>query len=127
VFHVTQLKKEMPVLENEVITEANAWIEPDFSPIEHPLRVLDQKSESPEDKQYECTRYNGVTTRKKRQCGRRRNTSTPSIQDSCSFETVSFPSHLIVLKLNFGTRFHLRGVGCDALGFYLTLIVSQLG
>jgi hypothetical protein len=33
----------MPVPENEVITEANAWIEPDFSLIEHPLRVLDQK------------------------------------------------------------------------------------
>jgi hypothetical protein len=43
VFHVTQLKKEMCVPENEVITEANAWIEPDFSLIEHPLRVLDQK------------------------------------------------------------------------------------
>jgi hypothetical protein len=23
--------------------EANAWIEPDFSVVEHPLRVLDQK------------------------------------------------------------------------------------
>jgi hypothetical protein len=43
VFHVTQLKKGMPVPENEVITEANAWIEPDFSIIEHPLRLLDQK------------------------------------------------------------------------------------
>jgi hypothetical protein len=43
VFHVTQLKKGMPVPENEVITEANAWIEPDFSLIEHPLRVLYQK------------------------------------------------------------------------------------
>jgi hypothetical protein len=43
VFHVTQLKKGMPVLENEFITEANAWIEPDFLLIEHPLRVLDQK------------------------------------------------------------------------------------
>jgi hypothetical protein len=43
VFHVTQLKKGMPVPENEVITEANAWIEPDFSLIEHPFRVLDQK------------------------------------------------------------------------------------
>jgi hypothetical protein len=40
---VTQLKKGMLVPENEVITEANAWIEPDFSLIEHPLRVLDQK------------------------------------------------------------------------------------
>jgi hypothetical protein len=43
VFHVTQLKKGMPVPENEVITEANAWNEPDFSLIEHPLIVLDQK------------------------------------------------------------------------------------
>jgi hypothetical protein len=43
VFHMTQLKKGMPVPKNEVITESNAWIEPDFSLIEHPLRVLDQK------------------------------------------------------------------------------------
>jgi hypothetical protein len=43
VFHVTQLKKGMTVLENEVITEANAWIDLDFSLIEHPQRVLDQK------------------------------------------------------------------------------------
>jgi hypothetical protein len=43
VFHVTQLKKGMSVPENEVITKANAWIEPDFSLIEHPLRVLDRK------------------------------------------------------------------------------------
>jgi hypothetical protein len=33
----------MSVPENEVITEANAWIEPDFSLVEHPLRILDQK------------------------------------------------------------------------------------
>jgi hypothetical protein len=43
VFHVTQLKKGIPVPENEVITEANAWIESDFFLIEHPLRVLDKK------------------------------------------------------------------------------------
>jgi hypothetical protein len=43
VFHVTQLKKGMPVPQNEVITKANAWIEPDFSLIDHPLRVLDRK------------------------------------------------------------------------------------
>jgi hypothetical protein len=43
IFHVTQLKKGVPVPETEVIREANAWIEPDFSLIEHPLRVLDRK------------------------------------------------------------------------------------
>jgi hypothetical protein len=42
-FHVTQLKKGMHVPENEVITEANAWIEPNFLLIEHPVRVLDLK------------------------------------------------------------------------------------
>jgi hypothetical protein len=43
VYHVTQLKKGMLVPENELITESNAWIEPDFSLIEHPMRVLDGK------------------------------------------------------------------------------------
>jgi hypothetical protein len=43
VFHVTQLKKVMPMLENEVISAANSWIELDFSLIEHPLTVLDRK------------------------------------------------------------------------------------
>jgi hypothetical protein len=45
VFHVTQLKKGMPVPKNEVITKANAWIEPDFPLIGHPLRVLDHKEQ----------------------------------------------------------------------------------
>jgi hypothetical protein len=44
---VTQLKKGMLVPENEVITEANAWIEPDFSLIKHPLRLLDRKERDP--------------------------------------------------------------------------------
>jgi hypothetical protein len=42
VFHVTQLKKGVKVPTTEVITEENAWIEPDFLVVEHPLRVLDQ-------------------------------------------------------------------------------------
>jgi hypothetical protein len=43
VFHVIQLKKGVHVPENEVITEANAWIEPDLTLIEHPMRFLDRK------------------------------------------------------------------------------------
>jgi hypothetical protein len=43
VFHVTKLKKGVPVPETEVITEANAWIEPDFSLVMHPMRVLDKR------------------------------------------------------------------------------------
>jgi hypothetical protein len=33
---------------------------------------------------------------------------------------------LFFLKSNPGTRFRLRGIGCDAPGFYLILIVCQL-
>jgi hypothetical protein len=40
---MTQLKKAVHVPETEVITEANAWIDPDFSLIEHPMRVLYRK------------------------------------------------------------------------------------
>jgi hypothetical protein len=69
VFHVTQLKKGMPVPENEIITEANAWIEPDFSLIEHPLKVLDQKERKTEGRLYGCTRSNGVITRRKSNVG----------------------------------------------------------
>jgi hypothetical protein len=43
IFHVTQLKKGVPMPETEVIMEANAGIEPDFSLIEHPMRLLDRK------------------------------------------------------------------------------------
>jgi hypothetical protein len=43
VFYVIQLKKRVLLPETEVITEENAWIEPDFLLIEHPMRVLDRK------------------------------------------------------------------------------------
>jgi hypothetical protein len=43
VFHVTQLRKGVHVPKTEIVTKANAWIEPDLSLIEHPMRVLDQK------------------------------------------------------------------------------------
>ena len=43
VFHVSLLRRCVRTPETEIITEANAWIEPDLSLVEHPLRVLDQK------------------------------------------------------------------------------------
>jgi hypothetical protein len=117
VFHVTQLKKGMPVPKNEIITEANAWIEPGFSLIEHPLKVLDKKSERPEGRPYKCTRSNGVITWRKKQRGRRRTILTLSIRAYYNLETVSPSPHLLVIKSNLGTRLRLRGVGCDAPGF----------
>jgi hypothetical protein len=42
-FHVSQLKKCAHESAREVIEEANAWIEPDLSVVEHPLKILDVK------------------------------------------------------------------------------------
>jgi hypothetical protein len=43
VFHVSQLRRCAHEPAREVIEEANAWIEPDLSIVEHPLRILDVK------------------------------------------------------------------------------------
>jgi hypothetical protein len=94
VFHVTQLKKEMSVPENEVITEANAWIEPDFSLIEHPLRVLDQKERK--------TRSQTVRMYKIQWS---HHTEEEETWETEEYLNAKYPI------------FRLRGVGCDAPGF----------
>jgi hypothetical protein len=43
VFHVSQLRRCPHEPAREVIEEANDWIEPDLSVVEHPLRILDVK------------------------------------------------------------------------------------
>jgi hypothetical protein len=45
VFHVSQLTKCAHEPAREVVEEANAWIEPDLSVVEHPLRTLNVKKE----------------------------------------------------------------------------------
>jgi hypothetical protein len=43
VFHVSQFRRCAHEPAREVIEKANAWIEPDLSVVEHPLRILDVK------------------------------------------------------------------------------------
>jgi hypothetical protein len=43
VFHVSQLRKCAHEPELRVINETNAWIQPDLSLVEHPMRILDTK------------------------------------------------------------------------------------
>jgi hypothetical protein len=43
VFHVSQLRKCAHEPEIRVINEANTWIQPDLSLVEHPMRILDSK------------------------------------------------------------------------------------
>jgi hypothetical protein len=117
VFHVTQLKKGMPVPENEVITEENAWIEPDFSLIDHPLRVLDRKERKTRRQTVRMYKIQWSHHTEEEATWETEEYLTTSIRDSCNLETVSPPSHLVFPKSNLGTRFRLRGVGCDAPGF----------
>jgi hypothetical protein len=42
-FHVSQLRKCAHEPEMRVINEDNAWIQPDLSLVEHPMRILDTK------------------------------------------------------------------------------------
>jgi hypothetical protein len=44
----------------EVIEEANAWIEPDLSVVEHPLRVLDAKERKTRKQSVKIIKSNGV-------------------------------------------------------------------
>jgi hypothetical protein len=114
---VTQLKKGMPVPENEVITEANALIEPDFSLIKHPLRVLDQKERK--------TRRQTVQMYKIQWSHHTEEGATWETEEFLSakypgflqYRNCEFPFPSNCFKSNLGMRFGLRGVGCDAPGF----------
>jgi hypothetical protein len=66
VFHVSQLKKCEQIPEAQIIEETNAEIELDLSLAEYLMRVLDQKERQTRRQRVKCTRYNGVTTKKKK-------------------------------------------------------------
>jgi hypothetical protein len=107
----------MPVPENEVITEANAWIEPDFSLIEHPLKVLDQKERKTRRqtiRMYKIQWSHHTKEEATWETGDYLNTKCPGFLQSRNRE---FFYPFFVIKSNIGTIFRLRGVGCDAPGF----------
>jgi hypothetical protein len=114
VFHVTQLKKDVPVPETKVITEENACIEPDFSPIEHPMRVLDQKERK--------TRRHTVKMYKIQWSHHTEEEATWETESYLNTKYLGFPQSRnckfpllpCSLELNLETRFRLTGVGCDA-------------
>jgi hypothetical protein len=107
----------MPVPENEIITEANAWIEPDFSLVEHPLKVLDQKERKTRRqtvRMYKIQWSHHTEEEATWETEDFLNTKYPGFLQSRNSESFF---HLFVVKSNLGTRFLLRGVGCDAPGF----------
>jgi hypothetical protein len=87
----------MPVPKNEVITEANAWIELDFSLIEHPLRVLDQKERKTRRQTVQMYKIQWSHHTEEEATWERKTISTLSIRASCNLETVSSSPHLFVI------------------------------
>jgi hypothetical protein len=109
IFHVIQLKKGVHVPENEVTTEANAWIEPDFSLIKHPMRVLDQKERKTRRQTIRMYKIQWSHHTKEEVTWETEeyiNTKYPGFLQSQNRE---FLPYLIFLESNLGTRFHLRG------------------
>ena len=76
VFHVSQLKKCVRVPEVEIVALEQAWLEPDLSLVEHPMKILDKKKEEQGGESSRCTRFNGITTPRKKPRGKRKIIST---------------------------------------------------
>jgi hypothetical protein len=117
VFHVTQLKKGMPVPENEVITEANAWIQPDFSQIEHPLRVLDRQERMTQRKtvrMYKIQWSHHTEEEATWETEEYLDTKYPGFLQSRNRE---FPFPSCFSEIESRDEIPFRGVGCDATGF----------
>jgi hypothetical protein len=107
----------MPVPENEVITEANAWIEPDFSLIEHPLRVLDQKERKTRRqtvRMYKIQWSHHTEEEATWETEDYLNTKYPGFLQSRNREFLS-PSCCYLVESRDEIPF--KGVGCDAPGF----------
>jgi hypothetical protein len=80
----------MPVPENEVITEANAWIEPDFSLVEHPLRMLDRKEQKTRRQTVQMYKIQWSHHTEKEVTWEMEEYLNTKIRDSYSLEPVSF-------------------------------------
>jgi hypothetical protein len=113
---VTQLKKGVKVPETEVITEANAWIEQDFSVVEHPLRVLDQKERITRRhtvKMYKIQWSHHTEEEATWETKHFLNTKYPGFLQSRNSENLTLPLSLISESRD---EIPLRGVGCNTSG-----------
>jgi hypothetical protein len=122
VFHVTQLKKGVPMLETDVITKENAWIEPDFSLIEHPIRVLDQKERKTRThtaNMYKIQWSHHMEEEATWETEHYLNTKNPGFLHS---RIRKFLLRTLFFTIESQDKILLKGVGCDA---PLTLMTSQ--
>ena len=80
IFHVSQLRKCLRVLEEEVHIGA-LDLQDTLEYVEHPIKILDRVSRKPEGQPFPCARFNIATTLNEKQLGRRKQnfrSSTPT-------------------------------------------------
>jgi hypothetical protein len=115
-FHMTQLKKGVKVPETEIIAEANAWIEPDFLVVEHPLRVLDQKERKTRRHTVKMYRIQWSHHTEQVLLGRPCISSTPSIRVFFNRETVRTLPRPLSLISESRDEIPFKGVDCNTSG-----------
>jgi hypothetical protein len=114
IFHVSQLKKCVRV-HAEIIERKEIKVEPDLSYVEQPIKILDQKKRSTRRaaiKMYKIQWNHHTEEEATWETESYLNQNFPGFLDS--LQSTHFP-HLVIYP-NLGTRFFLRGVGCDTLG-----------
>jgi hypothetical protein len=113
VFHVSQLRKCAHEPAREVIEEADAWIEPDLSVVEHPLRILyvkERKTRRQSVKMYKIQWSHHTIEEATWETEHYLNENYPGFLESSQSK---FLPLIHLLNPNLGTRFLLRGVGCN--------------
>ena len=113
-FHVSQLKKCVRV-PTEIIEQQEIVVEPDLSYDEHPTKILYEKERSTHRKVVKMykVQWNHHTEEEATwETETYLNQHYPGILNSIPSISISISVHLS----NLGTRFFLRGVGCDTLG-----------
>jgi hypothetical protein len=125
VFHVSQLKKCEQIPEAQIIEETNAEIEPDLSLAYYSMRVLHHKERQ--------TRRQKVKMYKIQWS---HHTEEEATWETEQFLKTKYPDFLLsqtrnwifphlLLISNLGTRFPLRGVGCNTPCFCSVVICAN--
>ena len=120
VFHVSQLKKCVRV-PTETIEQQEIFVEPDHSYDEHPIKILDQKERSTRrkvDKMYKIQWNHHTEEEATWVTESYLNQHYPGFLNSIPGMSISISVYLSNLR----TRFFLRVVGCDTLGFQKFLV-----
>jgi len=120
VFHVSQLKKCVRV-PTEIIEQQEIFVEPDLPYEEHPIKILDQKERSTRRRVVKMYKIQWNHHTKEEATWETESYLNQHYPDFLPPTPGTFISVSVCLS-NLGTRFFLRGVGCDTLGVQKSLV-----